>query len=208
MQVDEVVVKSEPRDYDEDVEIKVRDRSARPLANSTKVNGGTNATRRKVVNATSVKSMKIDPLLAEAKAEPELKPVRAILSNGRPAAPPGSTHWSAVQDSLLPQASTSEIDHVSAPTGSTKAENILDDDDGSLKMFWLDFMELEGAVHLVGKVLDRKTGKYVSACVSVNGIQRNLFVKPRAKRYCERHHLVQRDHALLMPPQLATMRRI
>ena len=178
---DQVIVKEEPRDEeDEDVDIKVRDRATRPLATSTKVNGGTNTARRKVVKSSSVKVVKPDPVRAEIQSDSssKLRP----QANGK-ALPPGAVHWSSVQDSLVPQPKVSEFDEVSAPAGLTKAENILEED-GSLRIFWLDFMELDGVVHLVGKVMDRKSGKYVSACVSVNGIQRNLFVKPRPKRVC------------------------
>jgi DNA polymerase alpha subunit A len=84
-----------------------------------------------------------------------------------------------VQESLDPK--VKELDEVKAPVGSVKAENVLEPD-GTLKLFWLDQMEMDGVVHMVGKVLDRNTGRYVSACLSVNGIERNLFVKPRPKR--------------------------
>ncbi len=53
----------------------------------------------------------------------------------------------------------------------------------TLRMYWLDYLEGDqGIVHLVGKVFDRTSGKYVSACVTINGMQRNLFVLPRTKR--------------------------
>ncbi len=61
-----------------------------------------------------------------------------------------------------------------------------DAEERTLRMYWLDFHESErGVVHLIGKVLDRATGRYVSACVSVDGIQRNLFVLPRPTRVGE-----------------------
>ena len=96
----------------------------------------------------------------------------------------GAAHWSSVQETLEKQVKSSELDVVKAPTGSVKVENVIEED-GTVRMFWLDQMEQDGVVHLVGKVLDRQTNKYVSACVSVNGIKRNLFVKPRAKRFRE-----------------------
>jgi DNA polymerase alpha subunit A len=89
-----------------------------------------------------------------------------------------------VQEELAPKAASAksnELDEVRAPVGNVKPENVIEED-GSVRIFWLDQMELDGVVHLVGKVLDRNTGRYVSACVSVGGIKRNLFVKPRAKR--------------------------
>jgi DNA polymerase alpha subunit A len=177
MDVDDVVVKAEPKDLDaeedeEDVQIKVRD--SKPLVASTKIN-------RRVVNSSSVKHTVAKPEPVVAKADVEVKP-RPVMPNGKPLAA-GAAHWSSVQETLVPQ-KASELDEVKAAVGLVKADNVLEAD-GGLRMFWLDFMEQDGVVHLVGKVLDRQSGKYVSACVSVNGIKRNLFVKPRAKRFCE-----------------------
>lgn len=52
----------------------------------------------------------------------------------------------------------------------------------TLRMYWLDYLETNGVVHLIGKALDRITGKYISCCVSIHGIERNLFVLPKACR--------------------------
>ena len=56
------------------------------------------------------------------------------------------------------------------------------EEDGTLRFFWFDYQEQGGIVCLVGKVLDKSTGRYVSACVSIQGIQRNLFVLPRPRQ--------------------------
>jgi len=77
-----------------------------------------------------------------------------------------------------------------------------DDDDlasgGTLRMFWLDFYEQEiktdeGSIkhlYLIGKVWDRagrggsrdgKPGKWVSCCLKIDGLERNLFVCPRER---------------------------
>ncbi|KAG8945626.1 DNA-directed DNA polymerase alpha catalytic subunit pol1 [Tulasnella sp. 424] len=57
------------------------------------------------------------------------------------------------------------------------------EEDGSLRFFWLDYLELDGKLYFVGKVLDRgadgKKKNWVSCCVTVDGIERNLFVRPR-----------------------------
>lgn len=65
---------------------------------------------------------------------------------------------------------------------STRVQALEDDD--TLRMFWIDYLEIDGKIYLVGKVLDKATNKYVSACVTVNNIERNLFVLPR-ERYLE-----------------------
>src|SRR5258706_1857807 len=56
------------------------------------------------------------------------------------------------------------------------------EEDGTLRFFWFDYQEENGVVFLIGKVLDKSTGRYVSASVSIQGIQRNLFVLPRPRR--------------------------
>lgn len=185
MEVDDVpYVKAEPRDEDDDDD-EMEIRPTRPLAAaSTKINGATVPPRqRKVINSTSVKHI-VKPEPSASKLESDVKKPalpRAIMANGK-ALPAGSAHWSSVQDALLPT-KMSDIDEIKAPVGNVKAENVLEED-GSLRIFWLDHMERDGAIHLVGKVLDKVTKRYISACVTVNGIQRNLFVKPRTKRYC------------------------
>lgn len=182
MEVDDMpIVKPEPQDDDGD-DIQIRP-SRPPTSTSTKANGSAVPRQRKVINSTSVRHIvKPEPIAADLKLE-KVKPAVPRGSTNGKAVPAGSEHWSAVQDSLLPTKS-SDIAEVKAFVGSVKPENVLEQD-GSLRIFWLDHMEQDGAIHLVGKALDRATGRYVSTCVTVNGIQRNLFVKPRAKRYCK-----------------------
>jgi DNA polymerase alpha subunit A len=52
---------------------------------------------------------------------------------------------------------------------------------GHLHMWWYDAYERKekGYVYLFGKVLNKGTNKYVSCCVTVKNIERNLFVLPR-----------------------------
>ncbi|WWC67483.1 uncharacterized protein I206_101391 [Kwoniella pini CBS 10737] len=185
---EEIMVKPELIDEDEeDDEMQIR--KIKPLAATTaNLNGATTA-RRKVINSNSIKNvLKPDPV--KVKAEPidedNIEIVKPRLSststprNGKVLN--GASHWSAIQESLLqPQTKGSELEEVKASFSSVKAENVLEED-GSLSMFWLDHFEQDGVVLFVGKVLDRQSGKHVSACVSINGIERNLFVKPRAKR--------------------------
>lgn len=65
-------------------------------------------------------------------------------------------------------------------------------DPTTLRMFWLDYYERESRtgdikstdLYLIGKVWDReggndKRGQWVSCCLEVRGLQRNLFVCPR-----------------------------
>jgi DNA polymerase alpha subunit A len=175
--VDSMVKEERISDAEEDVDMEIKPRTALTSA-ATKLN----QPRRKVVNSTAVKHVKPEPIATKVKAEPESpvkKPVHIAPTTTKPV-PNGSAHWSTVQEDIK----SGELEQVRAPVGSVKPENVLEED-GTLRIFWLDQMEQDGVVHLVGKVLDRNTGRYVSACLSINGIKRNLFVKPRAKRVRE-----------------------
>ena len=83
--------------------------------------------------------------------------------------------WLSVYDSL---AVVSEDTLGSKPAFSKSSINALEDD-GSLHMFWLDHLEHGGKLYLIGKVKDRTSNTWASACLSIQGIQRNLFVLPR-----------------------------
>ena len=56
------------------------------------------------------------------------------------------------------------------------------EEDGSLRLFWLDYTEINGSLCLFGKVKDKTSGKYVSAFVKVDNILRNLYFLPRQHR--------------------------
>ncbi|KAG1174483.1 hypothetical protein G6F71_004866 [Rhizopus microsporus] len=53
--------------------------------------------------------------------------------------------------------------------------------DGHVRMWWYDAYERKekGYVYLFGKVFNKDTKRYVSCCVTVKNIERNLFVLPR-----------------------------
>lgn len=59
------------------------------------------------------------------------------------------------------------------------------EDDGSLRMFWSDYTEINGSLCLFGKVKDKHTGAYVSAFVKVDNILRKLYFLPRTHRQRE-----------------------
>ncbi|KAJ4292142.1 DNA-directed DNA polymerase alpha catalytic subunit pol1 [Collariella sp. IMI 366227] len=56
------------------------------------------------------------------------------------------------------------------------------EEDGSLNMFWTDYTEINGSLCLFGKVLNKKTGHYVSCFVKVDNILRKLYFLPREHR--------------------------
>jgi DNA polymerase alpha subunit A len=57
--------------------------------------------------------------------------------------------------------------------------------DGSLRMFWTDYTEIDGSLCLFGKVQNKKNGSFVSCFVKVDNILRKLFFLPRT--YRQRH---------------------
>lgn len=90
--------------------------------------------------------------------------------------------WLSVYDSL-----TVETEDTLGPIGSngtSKASSNISalEADGSLRFFWLDYLELEGKLYFTGKLKDKTSGEWASCCVTVEGIERNLFVLPREKR--------------------------
>ncbi|KAF8621892.1 hypothetical protein AX15_007444 [Amanita polypyramis BW_CC] len=101
--------------------------------------------------------------------------LKKLEENGTPA-------WLSVYDSL----STTTSDTLEPLTSSTTSSMVKDtsilEPDGSLRFFWLDYLELDGKVYFTGKLRDKVTGTWLSCCVTVEGLQRNLFVLPREMR--------------------------
>lgn len=56
------------------------------------------------------------------------------------------------------------------------------EDDGALHFYWLDYLESNGKVYFIGKVQDRQSSAWLSCCVGVENIERNLYVLPRNHR--------------------------
>ena len=56
------------------------------------------------------------------------------------------------------------------------------ENDGSLRVFWLDYTEVNGSLCLFGKVKNKQNGSYVSCFVKVDNILRKLFFLPRKYR--------------------------
>ncbi|CAG8477126.1 10329_t:CDS:2, partial [Diversispora eburnea] len=49
----------------------------------------------------------------------------------------------------------------------------------TIRMYWIDAYEKQGIVYLFGKTFDKIANSYVSCCVTVQNIQRNLFFLSR-----------------------------
>ncbi|EIW79037.1 hypothetical protein CONPUDRAFT_126817 [Coniophora puteana RWD-64-598 SS2] len=95
----------------------------------------------------------------------------------------GPPSWLSVYDSLT-VTSDDVLGSTSAAATSSSSKNTINAlaEDGTLPFFWLDFLELSGKLFLTGKVKDRTTGAWASACLSIEGLQRNLYVLPRQLR--------------------------
>jgi DNA polymerase alpha subunit A len=69
------------------------------------------------------------------------------------------------------------------------------EEDGSLRMFWMDYVEINGGLCLFGKVKDKSTGSYASCFLKVDNILRKLYFLPRKHR---RKHGADTDETVEM----------
>jgi DNA polymerase alpha subunit A len=99
-----------------------------------------------------------------------------VMSSPQKGAPIDSSAWTSVSGALNVMNSSAPPETVSL--GKLSPENALEED-GSVKFFWMDYTEVNGALILFGKAQDKSSGKYVSAFLKVDGIMRNLFFLPR-----------------------------
>lgn len=82
---------------------------------------------------------------------------------------------------------TSKLNVLSSPAtdsysfGKVRAQDVAEDD-GSVRMFWIDYAEVNGSLCLFGKVKNKTTGSYVSAFVKIDNILRKLYFLPRQYR--------------------------
>ncbi|KAG8748383.1 DNA-directed DNA polymerase alpha catalytic subunit pol1 [Ceratobasidium sp. 414] len=125
--------------------------------------------------ASATSSLKVLPNGRAAKVEPKPEPVESK--------PPS---WLSLHASLnassVNEPETLGSDKPGMANGGAEVDAL--EPDGSLRMFWLDYLELESRLYLVGKVLDRskstdKVKRWASCCLAIEGIERNLFVLPR-----------------------------
>jgi len=65
--------------------------------------------------------------------------------------------------------------------GKTDVQNVTEDD-GTLRMFWTDYTEVNGSLCLFGKAKDKRTGAFASTFLKVDNILRKLYFLPRTYR--------------------------
>lgn len=119
-------------------------------------------------------------------AIPDHKPV---VTTSRRSAGIDSSAWTDLAGSLNVMSSP-QVEKTSY--GKLSAKDVAEED-GSFKMYWLDYTEINGNLCLFGKVLDKRSNKYVSAFLKVDGIMRNLFFLPRGTRFSESPYSLNRD---------------
>lgn len=110
------------------------------------------------------------------KPEPVTVPAKIKKDEGPPS-------WLTLHSSLLAAPVENEELETAANVSSASANVDALQEDGSLYLYWLDYAELQGKLYLMGKILDKATKKFVSCCLSIDGLERNLFVAPRDRTF-------------------------
>lgn len=112
-----------------------------------------------------------------------MKTSRPIQPTKKPDKPEAKPAWLSVYESLAVEPSEDTLSPVSGNSPSSNLSNISAlEPDGSLRFFWLDYLELEGKLYFIGKLKDKTSGVWVSCCVTVENIERNIYILPRTKR--------------------------
>jgi DNA polymerase alpha subunit A len=116
---------------------------------------------------------------------PKIKKVEAYPSpvSSSPTRPPtqniDASVWNDVTDKLNVVNSSQSAETTSF--GKLDHKDAIEED-GSIRMFWTDYTEVNGSLCLFGKVQDKKTGSFVSCFVKIDNILRKLFFLPRQYR--------------------------
>ncbi|KAL3474879.1 DNA polymerase family B-domain-containing protein [Aspergillus californicus] len=113
------------------------------------------------------------------KFKKELPATPASSSPMKPTAPVDAS-WNDVRNKLNVLSSPAPSE--ARVFGKLRPQDVVEQD-GSLRMFWLDFTEINGSLCLFGKVKNKQTGSYASAFVKVDGILRKLYFLPREYKH-------------------------
>ena len=108
---------------------------------------------------TSVKKEEVDPVISKKPLPNLTVPTKKEETDAKPS-------WPSVY--ATPSMYSNNVDALEA--------------DGSMCFFWLDYLELDGKLYFIGKLKDKTSGLWVSCSITVEGIERNLFVLPRERR--------------------------
>ncbi|BFZ59720.1 DNA-directed DNA polymerase alpha catalytic subunit pol1 [Saitoella coloradoensis] len=125
------------------------------------------------VNVSATRSV---PRVAEQPNR--LKPIQTHPNGAIPTSP-----VSAAVDASAWMDVDASLNITSSPQFPSSGSKISPEDaceeNGTLRFFWIDYIELGGSLYLFGKVFNKKTQTHVSAFVRVDGILRNLYFLPR-----------------------------
>jgi DNA polymerase alpha subunit A len=134
-----------------------------------------------------------DGILAASVNISGTRPVPKVIKSDSYPSPASSSPTRAPVDSIDASAwndVTQKLNIVSNNPPETRSFGKLNfkdaiEEDGSLRMFWTDYTEVNGSLCLFGKVQDKRNGTFVSCFVKVDNILRKLFFLPRT--YRQRH---------------------
>lgn len=131
-----------------------------------------------------------DPTPKIKKEEPKpanlkspLKPLNGVKSTDDKKKFDATPAWLSVYDSL--SVSKDEGLGTSGPAHVNPTNLSVLEEDGSLRFFWLDYLEHDGKLYFVGKTQDKNSKAWVSCCVTVENLERNLYVLPRERQWEE-----------------------
>jgi len=128
--------------------------------------------------AASKVNLKVEPTEVDLKKPLEPLPVPALTEKKKAE----NLGWMSYYDSLS-VAKDEGLGSGPSNFSSTTQDRISAlEPDGSLRFFWLDYLEHEGKVHFIGKLKDKNSGVWISCCITVENLQRNLYVLPRERR--------------------------
>ncbi|KAH0542179.1 hypothetical protein FGG08_003400 [Glutinoglossum americanum] len=162
----------------------------------------TKAVQRKSISSVKTKEEEDDNEfleVAQAIGHSDIPTVSVNRSGSRPVPKlkkpeyptPGSSSPAKELDAIDPSSwndVTTRLSVLSSPApqtanpGKLRAQDALESD-GSLRMFWLDYTEVNGSLCLFGKVENKTSGGYSSCFVKVDNILRNLYFLPREYRH-------------------------
>ena len=79
-------------------------------------------------------------------------------------------HWLSVYDSLVVETEDT-LGPLLTSTSSTNPTNVRAlEADGSMRFFWLDYLEFDGRLYFIRKLKDKTSGLWVSCSVTVGGL--------------------------------------
>ncbi|KAI0481144.1 hypothetical protein GGR56DRAFT_688668 [Xylariaceae sp. FL0804] len=130
------------------------------------------------INTASVNLSASRPIKKLSKVDPYPSPVSSSPTKPQEVAIDSSS-WNELTDKLNVVDSSPPAARI---VGKMDYKDAIEED-GSLNMFWTDYTDVNGSLCLFGKVLNKKTGTYMSCFVKVDNILRTLYFLPRQYRH-------------------------